>query len=108
MFTFSSKGALSSAVKAMVVASVMVVALPGTADAAICGSYAQVKDLLSNRYKESPKSVGMVADQGVVQLFTSDGGTWSIILTSTQGRSCVIAAGHTWQDIKQVMVGAPA
>ncbi|MHA1545446.1 MAG: hypothetical protein ACTSUY_03335 [Alphaproteobacteria bacterium] len=86
----------------------MLSALSSGAEAAICGSYAQVKDLLSDRYKESPKSVGMVADKGVVQLFTSDGGTWSIILTSTQGRSCVIAAGHTWQEIKQVLAGAPA
>jgi len=108
MFKVCSSKNFYTAAKAIVGASTLLIATSGGAGAAICGDYAQIKDMLAERYKESPKSVGMIADKGVVQIFTSEEGTWSILLTSTEGRACIVAAGHSWQDVKQVLAGAPA
>lgn len=80
----------------------------GNADASICGKHSEIKKILGDRYKESQRALGMVDTNGVVEVFTSNKGTWSILLTSTSGRTCVIAAGHTWQELNQVLAGPAA
>jgi hypothetical protein len=51
---------------------------------------------LANRYGEVPVAIG-VADGRLVELLTAkDGITWTIILTTPQGVSCLIASGDGW------------
>jgi len=80
---------------------------PAAAQSAICGQQADIKKILSERYKESQRAFGLVSDRGLVEVFTSKNGTWSILMTSPTGRTCVIAAGHTWQELDQAL-GGPA
>lgn len=68
----------------------------------MCGSHNDVTSLLSKRYKEARRAIGMVSDEGVMEVFVSSDGTWSIILTSTKGMACIIAAGKNWQEMKEV------
>ncbi len=81
---------------------------PAAAQAAICGQQADIKKILSERYKESQRAFGLVSDSGLVEVYTSKGGTWSILMTSPTGRTCVIAAGHTWQELDQALSGPAA
>jgi hypothetical protein len=80
----------------------------GPAEASICGNHADIKKILGERYEETQRAFGIVNDTGLVEVFTSTGGTWSILLTSTTGRSCIIAAGHTWQEMEQALQGPEA
>jgi hypothetical protein len=84
---------------AALVASAVIVG-PSQAAAAMCGTHDSVKKLLVDRYEESSRGLGLVSDQGIVELYTSDKGTWSILMTTSEGRTCVIAAGHTWQEFE--------
>jgi hypothetical protein len=68
------------------------------AEAAICGTRDQIQKILSDPYQESSRGFGLVSDQGVVELYISQAGTWSILMTTAAGATCIIAAGHTWQD----------
>ena len=33
----------------------------------------------------------------MVEIFVSDNGTWTILATGTDGKSCVLSAGEGWQ-----------
>ena len=40
-------------------------------------------------------------------MYLSDTGTWTMLLTNTDGRSCVIASGDSWFD-DTPLIGDPA
>ncbi len=64
--------------------------------------------LLSQResqYGEVPVAIG-VADGQLIELLTAkDGITWTIILTSPKGMSCLIASGDGWQPLAPAPTG---
>jgi hypothetical protein len=58
---------------------------------------ADVVEQLSTRYAEAQAAVGVTQEGGVVEVFTStDGSTWTLVLTKPDGTSRVVAAGETW------------
>src|SRR3546814_11742324 len=75
-----------------------------------CGEHKDVKQLLLQKYNESPVGLGITSQGGLVEVPTaSDGATWSIIVTMPDGLSCLIAAGEGWRskhkDRKSVVEG---
>ena len=64
----------------------------------LCATHDVIISHLEKRYKESPIAVG-VADNGhLVEIFASEkGASWTLILTSPNGTSCLFAAGNNWQ-----------
>ena len=66
-----------------------------------CDERDNVLQLLSKKYKESPVAVGVTNNGGLVEvLSTNQGSTWSIIVTTPNGMSCLVAAGEGWRDIE--------
>jgi len=60
---------------------------------------------LEHKYGEVPVAIG-VADGRLVELLTAkDGITWTIILTSPQGVSCLIASGDGWRPLTPIPTG---
>lgn len=79
------------------------------AEAAVCGTRDSVTKLLSNRYKEVPVALGMVSDRGVMEIYVADDkATWSIVVTTPQGRTCIIAAGQNYEGVDLVAIGPEA
>ncbi|MEM9204709.1 MAG: hypothetical protein AAGA88_00100 [Pseudomonadota bacterium] len=77
------------------------VTLSETAHASMCDSRDRVTKLLESRYKEAPIAVGMVSDRGVMEVYVSSGsGTWSIVVTNPQGKTCIIAAGQNFEELE--------
>ena len=37
----------------------------------------------------------------MVELFTAQNGTWTIIVTQVDGTSCIVAAGNSWSQFKR-------
>ena len=65
-----------------------------------CNTRESVMALLANRYRESPVAVGVTNTGGLVEVLASkDGSTWTIIVTTPQGMSCLVAAGEGWRSI---------
>ena len=61
-----------------------------------------VLELLAKKYSEAPVAVGVANNGGLVEILsTTDGGTWSIIITSPKGLSCLVAAGEGWRVFEQ-------
>ncbi|MEL6125769.1 MAG: hypothetical protein AAFR57_05135 [Pseudomonadota bacterium] len=61
-----------------------------------CGPRDAVINHLTANFGESRQSMGLQRN-GVVEVFSSEEtGSWTIIITSAQGVSCLIAAGRAW------------
>ncbi len=76
---------------------------PGPASAqgapSICTARDGLLSQLESKYGEVPVAIG-VADGALIELLTDkDGRTWTIILTSPQGLSCLIASGEGWRPL---------
>jgi hypothetical protein len=67
-----------------------------------CNDRKALADLLHRKYQEVPVSGGPEMSGSYVELFrslpTSPRDTWSIILHSPSGRSCMLAAGEGWRE----------
>jgi hypothetical protein len=65
-----------------------------------CESRAAVLDFLSSRYSEAPVAMGMAKDGGLVEILTSGpGSTFTIIVTTPNGQTCMVAAGDSWENL---------
>ena len=84
------------------------IAFSAEAEAALCGERDEIRKLLTDRYQESSRGVGLVSDKGVVELLISETGTWSILMTTATGSTCIVAAGHTWQELAAEIKGPAA
>ena len=72
---------------------------------AICRARDGLLSQLEQKYGEVPVAVG-VARRVLIELLTAkDGITWTIILTSPKGMSCLIASGEGWRPLAPVPGG---
>lgn len=63
-----------------------------------CAPRDEIVDALSEHYKEVPAGIGLAPPSRVFELYVSDSGTWTLLLTTASGRSCVIGAGENWES----------
>ncbi len=74
----------------------------GAAQQIPCNQRNDVLGHLAQKYQELPIAVGVTNRGGLVEvLATGDGKTWTIILSSPDGQSCMIAAGESWRALPQ-------
>jgi len=55
---------------------------------------------LADQYQEQRTGLGVTNGNAVMQLFTSAGGSWTLVLTLPGGLSCIAGAGENWQRLK--------
>jgi hypothetical protein len=68
-----------------------------------CDQRDSVLQVLQQKYKEQPVALGVTHNGGLVEVLTTeDGTTWSIIVTTPQGMSCLVAAGEGWRAMEQI------
>ena len=81
-------------------------AVPAAAQAqAICVPRQALVDALKDEHREVPVSLGVTEDGRAAELFASpDGKTWTFVVTTPAGVSCVFAAGKDW-DPGRLLVG---
>lgn len=79
---------------------------PTSAFAQQCGPSPNVYAALSERYDERRVSIGLASDAAsIVEIWASEAGTWTAIVTLPDGRSCVLSAGSDFRSFPQ---GDPA
>ena len=59
----------------------------------MCGERGALGGLLKQQFGEEQEDAALQSEQTLVELFASEKGTWSILLSSPNGTSCVVAAG---------------
>ncbi|MEK9968914.1 MAG: hypothetical protein VW600_07245 [Ferrovibrio sp.] len=91
LFTTLSAAAVSLGVTALI-------APPATAQQTmLCGLRDDMGKMLDQRFGEQPQAAGVVGDR-IVELLVSQTGSWTILITSTDGRACVVTGGEDWTD----------
>ena len=73
-----------------------------------CAAYKQMVGLLTKKFSEAPLAMGTVNEDRLMQLFVSEGGSWTIIVTKADGMACILAAGQNWEKLPQVATGPSA
>jgi hypothetical protein len=74
-----------------------------------CDQRDSVLQVLQQKYKEQPVALGVTHNGGLVEVLTTgNGNTWSIIVTTPQGMSCLVAAGEGWKAMQQVALDPEA
>ncbi|MFQ5958231.1 MAG: hypothetical protein ACE5LF_02570 [Alphaproteobacteria bacterium] len=75
----------------------------------VCAPHAEVTKRLDKVYSEAPIGIGLASNGGVIEMFaTSDGATWTIVMTMPDGKSCVMATGETWETLPGKPLGPMA
>ena len=81
--------------------------LPASAQQVPCGKRGDVLKQLSVRHSEAPTAMGLSSTGNMVEVLTSRaGGSWTIITTTPNGMSCLVAAGENWESVKPFVVGS--
>lgn len=81
----------------------------GASAAPQCDTRENVIAVLASKYKEMPVALGVTHNGGLVEvLITESGSTWSIIVTTPDGLSCLVAAGEGWKTMQAVAMDPEA
>ena len=67
---------------------------------AVCGKRDALLNQLSAQYKEAPVAMGLDSNGRVVELATSETGTWTIMMTGAEGITCLVAVGKAWENVQ--------
>ena len=73
-----------------------------------CAKHQQLVGMLSKKYSESPVAMGTVSEERYMQLFISRSGSWTILVTRTDGQACIVAAGQNWEKLPALAETKPA
>lgn len=92
---------IAASVAAVSLAAISAVISPARAEAPpqamLCGLRDDMGQMLDQRFGEQPQAGGIVGDR-IVELLVSQTGSWTILITSADGRSCVVTGGEDWTD----------
>ena len=65
-----------------------------------CEQRRTVLQYLSSQYEETPIAMGVAENGGLIEVLTSrTGNTFTIVVTSPDGKTCMVAAGEDWQAL---------
>jgi phage/plasmid primase-like uncharacterized protein len=63
-----------------------------------CGQRDKIVEWLAEKHKEAPIAAAVSSEGSLIEvLSTHDGDTWTLIVTSPDGNSCLIASGQGWR-----------
>ncbi len=68
-----------------------------TSAQALCNSRATLLTKLDEQYSESPSAIGLASNGSLLEVLTSDKGSWTIIVTAPNGTTCMVASGNSWE-----------
>ncbi len=72
------------------------------AQARACATHDDITTRLGKSFQEKQKAFGLVGSKAIVELFVSGKGSWTIIVTGTDGNTCILAAGEGWETVPQL------
>ncbi len=69
-----------------------------------CLAHDKLAEMLDGRYSEKPVALGLEASGRLFEVFAAkDGATWTMVVTTPEGASCVIAVGEQWHVPQQLV-----
>lgn len=90
---------LQSSLLALTALAAPVLAAPSAQAQEICMHHDNLASFLADRHSEVPVGRGLTADGRLLEVFSSERGSWTIVLTRPTKVSCVYASGEYWLDV---------
>ena len=73
----------------------------------VCGPREAAKDQLEKQFKEQVVGRGLASSgKAMFELFVSENGTWTVVVSEPRGRSCILASGESWEHLP-LLIGDP-
>lgn len=83
-------------------AAALLIAAPAFAQSRNCGPRDAVVGRLAEVYGETRQSIGISANNTVVEVFASEEtGTWTITVSNTAGVTCLAASGQSFESLSE-------
>ena len=93
------------------VSALMILAATATAQAselAKCGDRMELAEILKEKFQQVPVGVGVSHENThAFEVFASKNGGWTVLMTKTNGQTCIMAGGHSWEDFHLQTPGTP-
>ena len=69
-----------------------------------CAPREMVLERLADKYGETRQSVGLGANNAVIEVFAStETGSWTITVTSPNGITCLVASGQSYEELAEAL-----
>jgi hypothetical protein len=68
----------------------------------VCGERTKILKQLQQGYEEQPVGMGLAANGAVLEVLTSEAGSWTILVTLPQGATCILATGESWEELRRI------
>ncbi|WP_245331069.1 hypothetical protein [Mesorhizobium sophorae] len=72
----------------------------------ICGGHSDLVAGLAQAFQQKQIGYGVVGRAAIVEIYVSASGTWTMLVTDVQGRSCIFATGDGWENTVSVTATA--
>ena len=80
-------------------AALAVLSVPAMAQQMPCGPRDKVINGIAGKFGETRQSIGLHPRGSIVEVYANtETGTWTIVVTTPGGRSCLMSAGQSFQN----------
>jgi len=87
------------------IGAILLTAQNAYSQSANCAKRDAVVTRLAQAYGETRHSMGLGANNAVIEVFASDEtGTWTITVTTTDGMTCLVASGQAYEDLAERLI----
>ncbi len=98
----------SQVLRAIAAASALLLSAQSANAQQVCAPHEKAALHIEEKFDEQVVGRGLTPDgKAMVELFVSESGSWTVLISDPSGRSCVVAGGESWQRIP-LLVGDPA
>jgi hypothetical protein len=88
-----------TALAACAIAATVPVSAAAQEQQSVCGERETMTDYLKVKYAERQDSMGVTRDGKLMEVFSSEKGTWTMLLSFPDGSACVVGYGQNWQPV---------
>jgi hypothetical protein len=72
----------------------------------VCGGHSDLVAGLAKALQQKQVGYGVVGQKAVIEIYVSASGTWTMLITGVEDRSCVLATGDGWENTLAVAAAA--
>lgn len=65
-----------------------------------CGDRVAIMSHLEDGYSEQPVAMGLDAQGRVLEVLAAPSGTWTMLVSTPGGLTCLIASGVAWEELQ--------
>lgn len=64
-----------------------------------CGTRSELVEILKDRFNQKPAGLGLSYEgREAFEIYTSEDGDWTVMMTKPNGQTCIMAGGHSWKN----------